>query len=349
MAIGYNNTINGFLNTSANEIIGLLNINCQNYYVLKTQRKSWNKQIQFLKDSLTEIKRKLDEKSLDGKIFFEYDIPRMNKRVDVILLLKGIMFVLEFKNALGEEHTTNGYSVQARDQVMQYALEFSYFYSKSHSCPIIPILIDTNANDTPAWQELKDPNHNVFSLFRCNNVTSFTEIIAIATDNISKYPVLELIKSYEEWEQGDYEPTPTIIEVAEAFFNNRSVKEITRSGAGAEGIQKAIDTIEKIIYDAKEKSKKVICFLTGVPGAGKTLVGLKLVAKHSTGEKGNNEDRVFLSGNYPLVTVLQNAYINERVAEGDFVKEKNKNEDPDDITDEWKEKQKKQSAKSKLR
>ena len=114
-----------------------------------------------------------------------------------------------------------------------------------------------------------------------------------------------------QWEQGRYQPTPTIIEAAKALYNGHSVNEISRSDASAINLGETSDAISEIIRFSKDKSHKSICFVTGVPGAGKTLVGLNIATKHI--DKKNDLYSVFLSGNGPLVTILREALARDKV------------------------------------
>src|ERR1700737_3211686 len=102
-----------------------------------------------------------------------------------------------------------------------------------------------------------------------------------------------------------YKPTPTIIEAAQALYQGHKVAEITRSDAEAINLSQTAECIAQIIEDAKSKRYKAICFVTGVPGAGKTLAGLNLVTQRTNAHE--DEHAVFLSGNGPLVDVLREA------------------------------------------
>ncbi len=113
------------------------------------------------------------------------------------------------------------------------------------------------------------------------------------------------------WENGRYCPTPTIIEAAMALYNGHSVSEISRSDASAINLSQTSDAISKIIRLSKENSQKSICFVTGVPGAGKTLVGLNIATIHI--DKSNDLYSVFLSGNGPLVAILREALARDKV------------------------------------
>lgn len=306
MSIGYKGTISEFL-ANPDKVMTDLAKTGANYCVLKTQSQAWVKEINMLQEILPQISNQNE-----GRIFFEYEIPRMNKRVDVVLLLGGVLFVLEYKVSLDDEADTESYTFADCEQVADYALEFSYFHSESHFCPIVPILIKTGVSKYEDSAFVLQ-EYNVYDVQRCNSSNSLKDIISRA---IVELPHEHRLISYDSWVNGDYEPTPTIVEVSEALYANHSVEEITRSGAGAEGIKAATKTVNEIIDYARTNNKKVICFLTGVPGAGKTLVGINIAS--SRDESGAN--RVFLSGNYPLVKVLQEALIKNRQTTQDLIK-----------------------------
>src|SRR3990172_9881193 len=127
--------------------------------------------------------------------------------------------------------------------------------------------------------------------------------------------VLEFVDGNEidpgQWSAGRYQPTPTIIEAAKALYNGHSVSDISRRDASAINLSKTSAAISDIIRSSKERSHKSICFVTGVPGSGKTLVGLEIATKHIS--KNNELYSVYLSGNGPLVKILQEALARDRV------------------------------------
>lgn len=305
MRAGYSSTIEKFLKDST--VVGSLSNSNVNYCVLRTQVQAWKKEDMMLKEALVSFEP-------TGRIYFEYSIPRMAKRADVVVLINGVLFVLEFKVDLGVDSENQGsFSLADCDQVSDYTHMFSYFHSESHFCPIVPILIDTGAKDLPKEDALEIDDYNVYKVIRCN---SKEKLVSIITSALTQIPQDARLKDYIAWENGIYEPTPTIVEVAETIYAEHSVEEISRSGVGAQGIKNATDAINAIIKDAYENKKKVICFLTGVPGAGKTLVGIKLVSSREEMEA----NRVFLSGNYTLVTVLQAALVEDRMMAINLIK-----------------------------
>lgn len=115
----------------------------------------------------------------------------------------------------------------------------------------------------------------------------------------------------ESWQQGRYFPTPTILEAARALYNGHGVNEISRSDASATNLSKTAERIEAIIQTCRKNRLKAICFVTGVPGAGKTLVGLNTATRHR--DKNSELYSVFLSGNGPLVKILCEALARDKV------------------------------------
>ena len=296
MRAGYRGTVGNFLQ-NPDRVISDLSTSGRTYCVVREQARTWREEVAMLRTVLAGLEN-------NGRVYFEYDIPRVAKRSDVVLLINGILFVLEYKVDQTPNGAVRGFNSSDVDQVEDYAYDFAYFHSKSHACPIVPILIDTHAADVN--DQLRVADCNVYEVRRCSTGNKLREIIDYAIANVGN---ANRIADYDDWERGVYEPTPTIVQAAEALYADQTVEEITRSGAGAEGIQNATATINAIVNDAQQNHKKVICFLTGVPGAGKTLVGMNLVASRDAG----GANRVFLSGNYPLVKVLQEALIRNRV------------------------------------
>jgi hypothetical protein len=109
----------------------------------------------------------------------------------------------------------------------------------------------------------------------------------------------------ERWGNSPYEPTPTIIQAAQALYSQHSVEAITRREASARQLKRTSERIEELVQEARCQRRKLILFVTGVPGAGKTLVGLNAATKKRDQTKLTHA--VFLSGNGPLVEVLREA------------------------------------------
>jgi hypothetical protein len=244
-----------------------------------------------------------------GAIYFEYAIPRMGKRIDVLLIINSVLLVLEFKTGEKEYH---GYHI---DQVWDYTLDLKNFHETSHDKIVIPILVATNAKTADLAIPLNLQHDRIL-----NPVRSNASMLGPIIRNLVDYFDDEAPIGVCEWEGGRYCPTPTIIEAATALYNNHSVADISRSDAGAINLTQTSNTISTIIRQSKENSDKAIVFVTGVPGAGKTLVGLDIATRHF--EKASELYSVFLSGNGPLVKILQEALARDQVSRARMAGEK---------------------------
>lgn len=224
-------------------------------------------------------------------MLFEYTIPRIGKRIDNVLIYNGIVFLLEFK--YGEKRYTN----YALEQVIDYALDLSCFHKESHNKLLVPILVCTNAHEiNNIIVKMKD---NILEPLRCND-KNIGRYIA----NVSEQYSMDKFEP-DTWINSLYMPTPTIVEAARALYMGHNVEEISRNDASAKNLNQTTKAINEIIDYSKSNNKKSICFITGVPGAGKTLAGLNIaIERQKVDEK---EYAVFLSGNGPLVDVLQEA------------------------------------------
>jgi DUF2075 family protein len=286
----YSEPISDFLRYTPDEVLGKLT-RTNDFSLEQTQRDAWIEEINILRKIL---------RPHQGHIYFEYSIPRMGQRIDVVILIGPVIFVLEFKIGEKEFHS------YAIDQVWDYALDLKNFHETSHNAFIAPILVATKAPST---------DHNVFTtphddklLFPIrSNVDSLAEIIK----NVLLFAEGKVIDQ-SHWESGRYCPTPTIIEAAMALYNGHSVTDISRNDALAINLSRTSEAISNIITQSKERSRKSICFVTGVPGSGKTLVGLNIATTHI--DKSNDLYSVFLSGNGPLVKILREALVRDNVA-----------------------------------
>lgn len=285
----YSDTITNFLSSSPAEILGVLAAN--NCFVQETsQRDAWLRQIDILHQTLA---------SYQGKIYFEFSIPRMGQRIDTLVLIGSVIFVLEFKTGATE------FASYAIDQVWDYALDLKNFHETSHNQFIAPILIATEAKITD-HVICQTPENDKLLLPIKSNAETLAPIIRTILDFSEGQPI-----DCENWENGRYCPTPTIIEAALALYKGHSVEEISRNDAKAINLSKTSDELSAIIEYSRQKLKKSICFVTGVPGAGKTLVGLNIANTHS--DESNDLYSVYLSGNGPLVKILHEALVRDKV------------------------------------
>jgi DUF2075 family protein len=257
----------------------------------QTQLNAWLEQINILKRVLL---------NRSGRLYFEYAIPRMGKRIDVVLLIGPVIFVLEFK--VGESHFTSS----ALDQVTDYCLDLKNFHESSYDSVIAPVLVATASRHitpiictTPKGDKLLSPIRSTVPLLS----TVLDEVLSFVSDE----PFIDP----DVWEQGRYCPTPTIIEAALALYKGHSVDDITRHEADKPDISLTTESIDNIIRASRDGNFKSICFVTGVPGAGKTLVGLNTATKHQNKDDGLYS--VFLSGNGPLVAILREALARDNI------------------------------------
>ncbi|NLZ47026.1 MAG: DUF2075 domain-containing protein [Clostridiales bacterium] len=283
----YNAKIAEFLNQSDSYILGELARNNQ-FDLNDLQRNTWLEEIAILKECLQDV---------EGHIIFEYTIPRIGSRVDVVLIIQGVVYILEFKCGDYE------YSNFAIEQALDYALDLKNFHKASHNIKLVPILIATNAktynNVIEAYED------NIVKPLLFNKDTLINELRNLTSRFNEEYIDPQI------WLDSAYQPTPTIIEAAQALYAGHNVEEISRSDAGAQNLAITAAEINNIIENSKKNKQKSICFITGVPGAGKTLAGLNIACDRHKFEE--EEHAVFLSGNGPLVDVLQEALARDDV------------------------------------
>ena len=288
----YISTFKEFLAENPLAILGALH---NNYHgeTLTTTDEAWKGEISLMQQVLEPWK---DEA---GQIVFEYDIPRLGKRIDVVLLLRGMIFCLEFKVGKKEEFQAG------IEQVMDYALDLKNFHLFSHDRKIVPILIPTRYKEYTKEFQPSVYNDDIYNPM-ITGEEHLQELIASVLEHAGAEPNDETI---DNWLISPYAPTPTIIEAARTLFENHSVEDITRHEADKVSTDRTINFILDVIQQSKEQRQKSICFVTGVPGAGKTLVGLDIAIKqtYKDGELDKENGAVYLSGNGPLVAVLTEA------------------------------------------
>lgn len=287
----YNSSFKTFLNTDDNSIFGSL---CDNYHgeALTTTREAWKSEITIMKNVLSGYADK------NGEIIFEYDIPRLGKRVDVVLLIEGIVFCLEFK--VGETKILEA----DVDQVLDYALDLKNFHKFSEDRIIAPILIATNYRNASTNIQMSVYDDRIVNPL----IAGKSGISILINKVLERFPNESSVNP--NWIISPYAPTPTIIEAAKSLYENHSVEDITRHEADKVSTDRTISYILDVIQKSKKNQEKSICFVTGVPGAGKTLVGLDVAVKQTyqgQDEPVEEEQAVYLSGNGPLVAVLTEA------------------------------------------
>lgn len=283
----YHAPLSQFLESSPESINGTITQNSEFSDGLM-QKRAWSEEIELLKMNLH---------GLEGELFLEFNIPRMGRRIDAVLLVQSIVFVLEFK--IGEE----AFDSSALEQVWDYALDLKNFHEASHPASLVPILIASEATSSakPYFRADADLVYRPVAV----HPAALRRAIDLALAEVQAEPL-----SPASWARAPYRPTPTIIEAARSLYANHSVQEITRSDAAAKNLAVTSQRIESIVADANDRRRKAICFVTGVPGAGKTLVGLNVATRR---DKNEATHAVFLSGNGPLDAVLREALTRDEV------------------------------------
>lgn len=284
----YSSSIKTFCSQEPDQILGQMTHE-HSFDLSMLQRDAWVEQTQILKSVLC---------NYEGNIYFEFSIPRMGRRVDAVVIIGSVIFVIEFK--VGGKT----YESADRDQVMDYALDMQNFHEGSHHVTLVPILVATKA---PAidFKINTLSEERLLSPICCNEIT-LGDVINRVLDLQSE----DTIDS-NEWEESGYKPTPTIIEATLALYNGHSVTDISRSDASTENLSHTSISVAEIVKQSKENSEKSIIIVTGVPGSGKTLVGLDIATKHISDK--DDLYSVFLSGNGPLVKILQEALARDKV------------------------------------
>lgn len=285
----YNASIAEFLQTQPDTIVGRLARNSE-FALLPTQKDAWLAQIDLLQFGLVGLK---------GSLFLEFNIPRIGRRIDAVLLINPVVFVIEFK--VGESE----FERAAVDQVWDYALDLKNFHEASHSVSIVPILVATGAT-TSSPLKLQADSDKVYHPILVHS-TGLRDAVDLTLRTTTGEALDE-----QRWSRAPYHPTPTIVEAARALYAQHSVEAIARFDAGTQNLRVTSCRIEELVDQARVQSRKLICFVTGVLGAGKTLVGLN-VATHRR-DVDQPTHAVFLSGNGPLVAVLREALTRDEVA-----------------------------------
>jgi hypothetical protein len=284
----YSASIADFRQTQPEIILGLLAANGY-FSLISTQRDAWIAEINLLRTSLD---------GLAGFLFLEFSIPRMGRRIDAVILVGPVVFVVEFK--VGEKI----FDRVSLDQVWDYALDLKNFHEASHAVAIVPILVATEATGS-VTVTLQADEDNVYRPISVG-AGSLREVLDLAVQRITGCTLDD-----QQWARAPYHPTPTIVEAARCLYAQHSVEAIARHDAGAQNLRVTSQRVEELVDEAREKGRKLMCFVTGVPGAGKTLVGLNIATRRR--EPDQPTHAVFLSGNGPLVAVLREALTRDEV------------------------------------
>ena len=291
----YQSDITTFLSEDTNTIFGQMS-RADEMDTASTQKFAWEQEITLMKQVLAPYSTE------QGWILFEYTIPRLGKRIDVVVLLQERVFVIEFK--AGEENFLH----QDVDQVLDYALDLKNFHQGSADRAIIPILVATESKQHSTLCQLSHYDDDIYEPLLTDAEYLSDIFQLVLAENIPS-------KSYNialcNWARSRYAPTPTIIEAARSLYLNHSVADITKSEAEGAQLNSTTKYVQEVIAQTKANGTKSICFVTGVPGAGKTLVGLNVAVQQET----DQDLAVYLSGNGPLVQVLTEALTRDKQAQ----------------------------------
>ncbi len=258
--------------------------------LITSQITAWRAQIQDLKDAL----RAVDLAGLhpdDWGIAIEFVVPRKLGRIDAVLLIGRAIVVLEFK---GES-----VDASAADQVEDYCLDLIHFHEASHNRTTYPVVVGKTG---------KEPWIRRCQMFGELHPTAFVDTKQLGNwlATVAQKHHHEPQSSVTDWNRGSYRPVPTIVEAAIGMFAEMRVEDIAKAGCDPINLTATVETIRQIVVESARSKRKTVCFVTGVPGAGKTLAGLRLVHDPELRE-ATGSDSVFLTGNLPLVKVLQAA------------------------------------------
>lgn len=291
----YQSEIAPFLSLSTDEIFGVM-AQADEMDTAATQKFAWSQEIEIMKNILRPYAQE------EGRILFEYTIPRLGKRIDVILLLRERIFVIEFK--AGEETFLH----QDVDQVLDYALDLKNFHQGSVDRAIIPVLVATESTAYSTSCQISHYDDGIYEplLTNAEHLSDVIGLVLAEHLNVHSYQV-----AMSDWARSRYAPTPTIIEAARSLYLNHSVEDITKHDSEGAQLDSTTQYVQEVIRATKANGTKSICFVTGVPGAGKTLVGLNVAVQQET----DQDLAVYLSGNGPLVQVLTEALTRDKQAQ----------------------------------
>jgi hypothetical protein len=296
----YSAAIEDFLKKPDNCIAALARQGAAEGSVEGPQMGAWDQQMDCLQEAL---------RGMRGYLFLEFVVPRIGTRVDAIVVSGPVLFVIEFKMSMESKAAKKGKLTKrpaisgGYNQVWDYALDLKNFHKASHNLPIVPILVssDITKPDTCLSEAASDHVYRPLQ----TNYAGLRYLMDLATQTIPG-PAIDI----QEWKEASYQPTPSIIEAAQAVFSGNAVDNILLNEA-KENLGNTFKSVENIIASSKKNGEKAICFVTGVPGAGKTLVGMQIAGKRRAGTQ--LEHATFLSGNMPLVEVLSEALVRDRV------------------------------------
>ena len=302
MSAWFKETLARFANLDAEDVVRRLttrNVD-ENLEVLRSQQDSWRHTI----GGLIESSREWLEAHQDSEgwtILLEYQLPRRSRRIDAVILARDIVVLIEFKDGA----TT--FERADRWQAEQYALDVRDFHLASRGLEIVPFLVATNANQPAqipdySFEESNSGKGQAHSL-SLTNLSGLRERVSNAFEKLSRiaYPPIDC----DKWDDSPYMPSPWIVQAAREIFQKQDVREI--KSAGSKNLDQTVEGVVELVNRCRDENKYGIAFITGAPGSGKTLAGLQVVHSESLADDKGEPAGIFLSGNQPLVSVIQSA------------------------------------------
>lgn len=282
---GWTGPVSEFFTTTRGDwlqALGSHHVRCMGELADPSQEIAWQNSYEVLRQSLADLTVRNPDAST-WTIVFEYELPReRGRRPDVVILARGTVLVLEFKD----------FSVALRahiDQASAYARDLHHYHAASHDHNVIPFLVLTQS-------DLRDP-------FTEEGVQVVSpRALARSIEASVGAVVVEPINPVE-WLEAEYFPLPSLISAARSIFRHEPLPHIRR--AHSAGIPETLRELNSIAARARARGELHLALVTGVPGAGKTLVGLQFVYAKHFDATDTSKTAVFLSGNGPLVKVLQ--------------------------------------------
>ncbi|MBR0647462.1 DNA/RNA helicase domain-containing protein [Plastoroseomonas hellenica] len=235
------------------------------------------------------------------RILFEYDLLRLERRIDAVLLTDRAILVIEVK------HRGTTHEAAALAQAEDYALDLFDFHAASRAHPILPVLVATAAAPRRFEPSLPLGFGVAPTVLRCNA----DDLGAMIRDALAALPPPTVPLDPDAWEGAAYRPVPTVLEAATMLYRRNSVAEIAEARADAPNLTRTTAAIGRAIAEARREHRHLIVFVTGIPGAGKTLCGLNVVFGAL-----RQHGAAFLTGNVPLVAVLREALARNAASEG---------------------------------
>lgn len=295
----YRALLTGFLAASDTELLGVLTLaHAQEFQAqLRDATTTWFADVKRLQTALATLLESTPS-AAGWSVLLEFVVPRKDRRIDVVLLAGEQIVLLEGKS--GQP------TLEDARQLEEYALLLHYFHKPSAQRHILPLLVGEKARtEEPARQQHLALTETAAYWIAPVRKVSWADLPG------ALHPLARSKASFdaEAWDNGEYHPVPSIIEAARSLQQGLTIREIAHSRAARHDIENLTSYLQGCVTRAREASEFLICFVTGVPGSGKTLVGLNLAFS----SRADGDTLNFMSGNGPLVSVLQSLFYDYRL------------------------------------